>query len=225
MNRKVKMASEENILLCYQCGNTTPHTRIGYFLGKGLYEETEEQKHHEDREYFVFQCPTCQGISIYGDWKDYSNAVLFSEKLLYPKGPNLVPEAHKVASRGCIPARIIKIYEEIWPLRHIAPNAFSGQIRRSLEMVCADQKAIGKTLFDQLRDLTNRGIFPGNFAEITDLIRKLGNLGAHAGEEDVDYWDAELLDDFFRSVIEYVYIAPSKILRMKQRLELKGKGP
>ena len=63
-----------------------------------------------------------------------------------------------------------------------------------------------------------RGTFPGYFAEITDLMRQIGNLGAHAGDEDVNFWDAELLDDFFRSVVEYVYIAPSEIERLKQRI-------
>jgi hypothetical protein len=36
---------------------------------------------------------------------------------------------------------------------------------------------------------------------MTDLLRRVGNLGAHAGDAEVDFWDAELLDDFFRSVI------------------------
>jgi hypothetical protein len=48
-------------------------------------------------------------------------------------------------------------------------------------------------------------------------MRHIGNLGSHAGDKDVDFWDAELLDDFFRSAVEYVYIAPSKIERLKQR--------
>jgi hypothetical protein len=48
-------------------------------------------------------------------------------------------------------------------------------------------------------------------------MRKVGNLGAHAGDDEVDFWDAELLDEFFRFVVEYVYITPSRILRLKQR--------
>ena len=39
-----------------------------------------------------------------------------------------------------------------------------------------------------------------------------------AGNEDLDFWDAELLDDLFRSIVEYVYITPSKIERFKERL-------
>jgi hypothetical protein len=52
------------------------------------------------------------------------------------------------------------------------------------------------------------------------LLRRVGNIGAHAMEEDVSIWDAELVDDFFRSVVEYVYIAPAKIRRMQERLHV-----
>lgn len=138
---------------------------------------------------------------------------------IYPRGSQLLPERHKVASTKCVPKRIQRIYEEIWPLRHIAPNAFAGQIRRALEFICHDQKAQGRTLFEQLKDLSSRGVFPGYFSEITELMRLIGNLGAHAAEQEVDFWDAELLDDFFRAVVEYVYIAPSRIERLKERID------
>jgi len=69
-----------------------------------------------------------------------------------------------------------------------------------------------------LKDLVSRGVFPGSFSELTDLIREIGNLGVHATGREVDFWDAELLDDFFRAVVEYVYVVPSKIARMKQRM-------
>ncbi len=73
-------------------------------------------------------------------------------------------------------------------------------------------------MFDQLRDLTSRGAFPGHFSNITDLMRRVGNIGVHATDHDVDIWEAELLDDFFLAVIEYLYVTPSKIERLRARL-------
>jgi len=110
------------------------------------------------------------------------------------------------------------LYEQSWPLRHISPGAFAVQVRRALEFICNEQGATGGTLFEKLKALVANKTFPGHFAEMTDLMRKVGNLGAHAGDDEVDYWDAELLDEFFRFVVEYVYITPSRILRLKQRL-------
>ena len=70
--------------------------------------------------------------------------------------------------------------------------------------------------------MTKCGAFPGHFADVTDLMRTVGNLGSHADEENVDLWDAELLDDFFRALVEYVYITPSRIERFRQRLSNRG---
>lgn len=212
------MGNDTEILVCYHCGNRVPQKRVGYQRGQELFEHIDGARHAEDFDYILYECPTCQGVSIYGDFAAYPRADSMERKRIYPQGCHLLPDDHKVASINCIPQRILKTYEEIWPLRHIAPNAFAGQVRRALEFICRDQSAQGRTLFDQLKDLVTRGTFPGYFSEVTDLMRQIGNLGAHAGDDEVDFWDAELLDDFFRSVVEYVYVVPSKIDRMKQRI-------
>lgn len=212
------MGNATELLICYHCGNRVPHTQVGYQRGQELYEHIDGQRYSEDFDYFLYQCPTCSGISIYGDFAQYARYDSMERKRLYPRGCQLVPEGHKVTPASCIPERIVRLYEEIWPLRHIAPNAFAGQVRRALEVICHDQNAEGRTLFDQLNDLVSRGAFPGYFSEVTNLMRKIGNLGVHAADTEVDFWDAELLDDFFRAVVEYVYVVPAKIARMKQRI-------
>jgi hypothetical protein len=118
-----------------------------------------------------------------------------------------------------VPKKVIDLYQKSWPLRHLSPGAFVVQVRKALEHICKDKGAVGKTLDAKLKDLAAKQTFPGHFAEMTDLMRKIGNLGAHADDDhEVDYWDAELLDEFFRSIVEYVYITPSRIERMRQRL-------
>jgi hypothetical protein len=205
------------LLRCYHCANTVPHKRVTTIRGQELYEQDDRRRYLEDFDYDVYRCPTCQGVSFFGDFAAYPMHKTLSEQRLYPSGAALLPKPHKLASKECVPKHILKLYEEIWPLRHIAPSAFAGQIRRGLEFICKDQKAEGAALFQQLKNLTSRGVFPGAFAELTDLMRQIGNLGSHATEREVDFWDAELLDDFFRSIVEYVYIMPSKIARLKQR--------
>jgi hypothetical protein len=47
----------------------------------------------------------------------------------------------------------------------------------------------------------------------------LGNLGAHALENvEITSYDASLANDFFRAIIEYVYVAPGKVDSFKKRL-------
>ena len=214
--------SNENILVCHYCGNRVPMEFVAVHRGQKLFEQVEAKKYMEDFDVSVYRCPTCNGISVFADFSVYPAHDSLAGRRIYPHGAKLVPEPHKVASTDCVPRRIQKLYVEIAPLRHIAPNAFVGQIRRALEFICHEQNANGRTLFEQLRDLTSRGAFPGHFADVTDLMRNVGNLGVHAGERDVDIWDAELVDDFFRSVVEYVYVTPSKIERLRQRLDMRN---
>lgn len=110
---------------------------------------------------------------------------------------------------------------KLWLIRHSAPNAFAGQIRRALEYLCQDQQASGKDLYTKLADLVSKGVLPTTLVDMTDLIRKVGNTGVHASDEEATMWDAELIDEIFRAIVEYVYIAPQKVARLRQRLTYK----
>ena len=165
--------------------------------GKKLFEQVEERKFFQGFDISIYRCPTCDGISVFADFTKYPRYNSLAARRIYPLGAKLVPDINKVASKDCVPKHIQLLYEEIAPLKHIAPNSFAGQIRRALEFIAQEQNAKGQTLFEQLRDLTSRGAFPGHFSNITDLMRKVGNIGVHATDHEVDIWDAELLDDFF----------------------------
>lgn len=206
---------------CSHCGNVTRHEELLRHKAEVLFDEIEERKLFEDFEWVAYQCTTCQGLSLFGDFSQGGLATS-PYPLLYPRGSRLEPEAHKVAGENRIPRRIVSIYDEVHGLQKRSPNAFVVQIRRALEFVCQDKGAEGRDLFSKLRDLVSKGVFPGYFGEMTDLLRKVGNVGAHADTNDVDLWDAELIDDFFRLVIEYVYVAPSKVERLKQRLAVRN---
>jgi hypothetical protein len=202
--------------------NTVPLILVATQSGKELYEEIDHRRFFEAYEVSIYRCPTCEGLSLFGDYLQYPRTKAFAEKRLYPRGSMLLPAKHLLGDPNCVPKRTLAEYEQIWPLRFLAPTAFAISIRLLLEGICIEQQAQGNTLFKQLKDLVARGTFPGNFAEITDLVRQVGNLGAHSAATDIDVWDAELLDDFFRSIIEYVYIVPSKIARLKQRISFKN---
>jgi hypothetical protein len=210
------------VSVCFHCGNTVPLILVATHSGKELFEEIDRRRFFEAYEVSIYRCPTCEGLSLFGDYSQYPRTGTFAEKRLYPRGSMLLPAKHLLGDPNCVPKRTLTEYEQIWPLRFLAPTAFAISIRRLLEGICIGQQAQGNTLFSQLKDLVARGTFPGNFAEITDLVRQVGNLGAHSAAADIDVWDAELLDDFFRSIIEYVYIVPSKIARLKQRISFKN---
>lgn len=167
----------------------------------------------------MYNCGTCQGLNLYGAFFGIDTRPdSFETARIYPVGADILPPPHTVSPSQPVPEHILRLYEEVWPLRHRAPAAFIGQIRRTLEYICVHQNAVGKDLFNKLQDLGAKGILPGYFAQITDLLREVGNMGAHATTEELSVWDAELIDEFFRALLNYVYIAPARIKRMQERL-------
>lgn len=215
----------QNLILdCCYCGNRTPHRLQFRYEHSMFWDEVTmnggDEKVFQPYTWLCYSCGTCGGLNIFGAFFDFELPMeSLSQARLYPRGAGVLPPTHTMSPNQPVPTKFLQLYEEVWPLRHRAPAAFIGQIRRLLEFVCADQGAAGKDLFEKLKDLSAKGVFPGYFAQITTLLRKVGNMGAHAADEELSIWDAELIDDFFRSILDYVYIAPARIRRMEKRLD------
>jgi len=54
---------------------------------------------------------------------------------------------------------------------------------------------------------------------MTAVLRVLGNVGAHSDSQKITVPMTWGMDDFFRAIIEYVYIAPSRLAEFKKRIE------
>ncbi len=207
---------EKKTLVCSYCGNRAPHMRLFEHDNLTLYDEFDSNtKIVEPYTWVCYACETCGSLNIFGGFygvdADPDN---LDQSRLHPRGSSILPPAHTMSPGQPVPANLLRLYEEVWPLRHRAPSAFVGQIRRLLEYVCLDRNATGRDLVHKLKDLTQKGTLPGYFEQISDLLRKVGNMGAHATDAELSIWDAELIDEFFRSIIDYVYIAPARIRRM-----------
>ena len=212
----LKRAKEiRNVAFCPHCGNSAPQrllqshhcSETAWFIWD---EEDKDEEHELEAVYFVATCETCQGLLLYAAFDESTADEQFHlTKLLWPASG---------VSHESIPERVATIYEEAARIKNLAPNAFAVQIRRALEAVCEDRGAQKKVLQVMLRELSDKGEIPRVLAEMTDVLRLLGNIGAHAADQSVRPSQVYALDEFFRAVVEYVYIAPSKLKVFRQRL-------
>jgi hypothetical protein len=160
--------------------------------------------------YFVASCETCNHILVYRAIDDIPDDKFFTyASLVFPESGELNVSVPKIVSN---------IYKEVFRIKSLAPNAFAVQIRRALETLCEDRGAKKGTLLNMLNELSAKGEIPSTLMETTDLLRLLGNIGAHASEESVKPWQVETLDEFFRAIVEYVYVAPGKIKELREGL-------
>ena len=214
-----KEFAEKIVIRCNHCGNDTPHNLVVHNPTNFLFDILDEKELRERYNFLLYQCCTCSGVTLLGGFELEYGVVARDYPRLYPLGASILPPAHTLIKGNPIPSKILNIYEEIWPLRHKAPNAFAGQIRRAIEYICDDRGAIGKTLYDKINDLAQKNILPSVLLDMTSVLKDVGNIGSHASDSEVDLWDAELLDTLFRILIQYIYITPSQIERLRQRIK------
>lgn len=159
---------------------------------------------------FIVVCETCGQILLYDNLADETDDAHFDTcELVYPRSARL---------HISVPRRIAEVYEEASRIREIAPNAFAVQIRRALEALCEDRGVRKGALQTRLRTLTESREIPPVLAEASEVLRLLGNVGAHRSDESVHPLLATAIDDFFRAIVEYVYVAPSKLEDFKSRM-------
>ncbi len=205
------MGEIQKVAFCPHCGNRAPQELIlTHYFDEEVFD-TDGKLLFIPSVYFITKCMTCNQILLYNEWGDISDKTSFTDtKLVWPD-PGVLDKS--------VPDRIRTYYQEATRIKNLAPNAFAVQIRRALEAICEDRNAKRDSLQKMLLELASRGEVPPLLAEMTDVIRLLGNIGAHAADQDVRADHVHLINDFFRAIVEYVYVGRAKIKTIRDELE------
>jgi len=204
------------VAFCPHCNNRAPQTLIHSqpFDMKG-YRTSDGTEDFLPSIYYVASCDTCHEILVYSDFGGQNGEGNFEESdLVWPQKKTL---------HVSVPKEIRQIYEEAALIEQSSPDAFAVQIRRGLEAVCIDRGVEERNLHQALKQLAAKGEIPPTLAEFTDVLRLLGNIGAHWTGQHVHPLQTHALNDFFRAVVEYIYVAPSKLKEFKDGLLQFGK--
>ncbi len=205
---------KNNVIECAHCGNRTSVTNEKTATVTEQVESAMDPDGMEvDYYYSLVRCGTCEGISLLltGEYMD-DPGDFTQAKLCYPP-VSRIPSG--------LPKMVAKEFSEALKIERASPAAYAVMIGRALESLCKDQQAKGRTLEDQLEDLSTREIIPKKLCEIGQTLRFLRNKGAHAGDYEIDRNEARAMGDFFSTMLEYVYVAPAKLERLKKSIEKK----
>lgn len=201
------------VAFCPHCGNRAPQRLIHV---QRFFEQTytangdlTDVDASPISAYYVAFCETCGEILLYYLTSSTSDKDFYLADLVYPDSGVL----HKA-----VPKAIADCYSEAARIKNVAPNAFAVQIRRALEMLCDDRVAKKGGLQRRLAELASRDEFPSTLAQMTHVLRLLGNVGAHAASQSVKPGHVGAIDNFFRAIVEYVYVAPSKLKEFRDEL-------
>jgi len=207
----------QRVAFCPHCGNRAPQRLLlkhDYDHPYSFVLEEDGNSYLEKEEgssYFVAVCTTCDEVLLYNQYRYKVGVENFTHAdLLYPEGIEL---------ERSVPDKVRACYAEAARIRRTAPNAYVVMIRRALEALCDDRGTKGRPLKSRLSELASRGEMPALLVEVTSVLRVIGNTGAHHSEAAVSPDLVWLVDELFRTVLEYVYIAPKRLASFRQRLE------
>jgi hypothetical protein len=209
------------VAFCPHCGNRAPQELVHVQHYKmEFFGEDDEKADEYPFIYFVARCETCDEILVYtgpADFpEDYRKDFTKASRLVYPSPRTFGEE---------VPEPIRRCYSEASSVKHGSPNAYAVLIRRALEALCDDRGAAGQVLHGRLEDLAKRGELPSVLAQMTDLLRLLGNAGAHDWRSTVRPSQVWAMDEFFRAVVEYIYVAPAMVKAFRETLtKIKNAG-
>ncbi len=202
---------------CLQCGNRTIAEVLGTasnFDWSRSSDEAEEPRSDSYSEYKVIKCLTCSTVQLFG-LTDEARDGLDSAHLLYPSLGNISSE---------VPEAIAKEFWEARKVGSISRSAYAVLIGRVLERIFIDKGAQGDTLFDKLKYLSHKRIIPEPMIDIGHAIRYLRNRGAHIGEYQIDEDEVQAMNDLVATMLEYIYVAPSKLAQLKETMERKWRS-
>jgi hypothetical protein len=172
----------------------------------------EDADIHDRTTWRLLRCPACLRPTL-EEIYELEGDPFPEEKILYPS----FPQANLISTN--LPHEIAQEYEAALKVRDISDNACAVLIRRTLEVICRHENAKGKDLFIQIQVLATSGHIPQPLADMAHLLRKIGNLGAHADEDFITKSDVTTMIDFLEAILEYLYVAPAKISAVQKRLK------
>jgi len=195
--------SNKHVSFCPHCGHDTIQILLYTHIYEDTFQWTKDKESITEFSSYICSCEKCNGLII------YDGACFLEPPAVYDRDYIVFPEIKPIDES--IPKTIAECYKEALEIKWKSPSTFAVLIRKCLEGMCRDRGLNSGNLYNDLTELAKKGEIPPLLVEMTDTLRTLGNIGAHWSDEKMNNEHVEIIDDFFKSIIEYVYIAPGKL--------------
>ena len=114
-----------------------------------------------------------------------------------------------------MPDKVLSEYEEARAIVTKSPRGAAALLRLSIELLCGQLTASGKTLNDKIAALVAKGL-PVQIQQALDAVRVVGNNAVHPGEMNVrdDPATAESLFALVNFIVEEMITKPKEIAKI-----------
>jgi hypothetical protein len=92
--------------------------------------------------------------------------------------------------------------------------------RRCVEAVLTDKgQKKGESLHSAIQRLAKEKVLHESMVQLADIVRLVGNSGAHSTEAQIDYKQAQETFELTRQLINILFVIPRKHAEIKARVE------
>ncbi len=209
--------------ICPHCRSFTHHVLEWKYQAWDLPSGKRGKRAHDDamedlterRSYYVARCERCKELLLYINDPPHDDICDNFEGSDEAETILVWPELSDLSE--AVPERVRYRYNEAAAVRERSLNSFATNIRRALEALCADKGMVKAPLDKQLQALAFANELSPRFAEITDVLRVIGNIGSH-DDRDVTFGEAQIIEKCFRLLVQYFYELPAEIRHLRETL-------
>lgn len=169
----------------------------------------EVQRSNGRARYFTFLvCPDCAGATVVEHTDSNSVSKLVA---VWPESPERALDVDH------LPERVAKYYSSARRAIDAGiPDAAAVQLRRTLEAAAEEYDVTDRVLVRRIERLIAEGHVTKTFGDVLHLIRTVGNLGAHASDEDVDSETAHKMLTLTTQILRNLFEVPEELRLLKE---------
>ena len=212
MCKKEKYIIEE----CRHCGNKTKLDIVGeYTQCSDEYADMDWQQN-----WLLLKCCVCNEISLGYKYCGLDTAYFKNNEVVYAEEyTHCFPV--ETYNGFHVPDNIHNAFLAALKAKYNDNMVCILALRRTIEMICKDQNETKGNLKTKIKSLAKKNVFPSTIYNASDILRILGNKSAHGDDVEYDNNTVNEMIKFTQIIIEYVYVIPYRIDRIKKRLQIK----
>lgn len=155
------------------------------------------------RTWSVVSCPRCAGVVLIE-----TTSIREGSKIL-----STFPQDSKAGQViKYLPEEVEKHYlNAIRAIDAGLPDAAAVQLRKTLEAAADKYGALKSNLANSIKELITQGLITPQFSKVLDRVRKVGNLGAHHTDEEIDPETANQVFRFTTQVLRNLFEIPGEL--------------
>jgi hypothetical protein len=163
--------------------------------------------------YYVAVCDLCKEVLLYVNHPPHDDLADCFEGSVEADTVLVWPDSG--GSQQSIPELVRDYYQEAGVVRNVSLNAYAISLRRALEAVCTDRGIDTRPpLAQRLQLLAFKDEMATRLNGMTLFLKDVGNIGAHA-DRNVTQDEARLINKLFRLIVDYLYVVPDEITKLK----------